>query len=205
MLLWHVWFNDSKKILIRSSCYTVSYVFGELLRYRVEPVDNKMNSDDICLNIETSPALPPVNQQKGSKLERVRTLFFGSNVCTLIGWFNNGFNSGKFSILSHWAPILLFYYFCFYRLCFYKTCVMTLPLILYVFGVWCFIVMRFKVKNVYSLDLTSPFLSLLRVPHRVNGTEWPLTCWCAVKKLLTHSLVKVISAVWQWVSDNIVV
>jgi len=24
----------------------------------------------------------------------------------------------------------------------------------------------------------------------IYGTEWPILCWCAVKKLLTHSLVK---------------
>jgi len=27
----------------------------------------------------------------------------------------------------------------------------------------------------------------------VYGTEWPILCWCAVKKLLTHSLPDVVS------------
>jgi len=25
------------------------------------------------------------------------------------------------------------------------------------------------------------------------GTEWPILCWCAVKKLLTHSLTEYIA------------
>jgi len=28
----------------------------------------------------------------------------------------------------------------------------------------------------------------LQMPKPVYGTEWPIMCWCAVKKLLTHSL-----------------
>jgi len=35
---------------------------------------------------------------------------------------------------------------------------------------------------------------LLIFPHHVNGTEWSLMCWCAVKKLLTHSLTHSLAA-----------
>jgi len=31
--------------------------------------------------------------------------------------------------------------------------------------------------------------SLGRSSSVVDGTEWPILCWCAVKKLLTHSVV----------------
>ena len=31
----------------------------------------------------------------------------------------------------------------------------------------------------------------------VYDTEWPILCWCAVKKLLTHSLIFIMERSWQ--------
>jgi len=44
---------------------------------------------------------------------------------------------------------------------------------------------RYHLALVSLPALFSPIL--LRFPHHLNGTEWPLMSWCAVKKLLTRA------------------
>ena len=54
-----------------------------------------------------------------------------------------------------------------------------------------------------ALIFTSTFLSLLRFPHHVNGTEWPRMCWCAIRKLLTQTHARTDFTRWGNICDTI--
>jgi len=66
------------------------------------------------------------------------------------------------------------------KLCRFLGCVQK------VIAITCVITVIFQVKLGYP-DPLGFFLHMFQKnPSTIYGTEWPIMCWCAVKKLLTH-------------------